>query len=122
MRLATRFPTEVIPGITAMSGCWSMAGLPIVQGDDVLSVLPGTMAEDELCRRLGDTEAAVIMKVGRNLPKIRRALQASGKLSQALYVERGTMAASAMIPLAEKADDVAPYFSLVLVAGWKGKP
>ena len=36
-----RFPVEVIPGITAMSGCWSLAGLPIVQGDDVLSVLPG---------------------------------------------------------------------------------
>ncbi|WEZ82462.1 precorrin-2 C(20)-methyltransferase [Rhizobium sp. 32-5/1] len=122
VRLAGRFPTEVIPGITAMSGCWSMAGLPIVQGDDVLSVLPGTMAEAELCRRLGDTEAAVIMKVGRNLPKIRRALEASGKLSQALYVERGTMTTSAMIPLAEKTDDVAPYFSLVLVAGWKGKP
>ena len=74
VRLAQRFPTEVIPGVTAMSGCWSLAGLPIVQGDDVLSVLPGTMAEAELTRRLADTEAAVIMKVGRNLPKIRRAL------------------------------------------------
>ena len=122
VRLAHRFPTEVIPGITAMSGCWSMAGLPIVQGDDVLSVLPGIMDEAELVRRLKDTEAAVIMKVGRNLPKIRRALEAAGKLGQALYVERGTMKNSGMISLAEKADDTAPYFSLVLVAGWKDKP
>ena len=38
VRLADRFPTEVIPGVTAMSGCWSLAGLPMVQGDDVLSV------------------------------------------------------------------------------------
>lgn len=45
VRLASRYPTEVIPGISAMSGCWSLAGLPIVQGDDVLSVLPGTMEE-----------------------------------------------------------------------------
>ena len=96
VRLAGRFPVEVIPGITAMSGCWSLAGLPIVQGDDVLSVLPGTMGEDQLTRRLGDTEAAVIMKVGRNLPKIRRALIAAGKLGQAVYVERGTMANSAI--------------------------
>ena len=80
VRLAHRFPTEVIPGVTAMSGCWSATGMPIVQGDDVLSVLPGTMAEAELTRRLADTDAAVIMKVGRNLPKIRRALQAAGKL------------------------------------------
>lgn len=122
VRLAHRFPTEVIPGITAMSGCWSLAGLPIVQGDDVLSVLPGIMEETELVRRLRDTQAAVIMKVGRNLAKIRRALDAAGKLGQALYVERGTMKNAGMIALAEKADDEAPYFSLVLVAGWSDKP
>ena len=74
VRLSQRFPTEVIPGVTAMSGCWSQTGLPLVQGDDVLTVLPGTMSEFELTRRLADTDAAVIMKVGRNLPKIRRAL------------------------------------------------
>ncbi|MGE3366413.1 MAG: precorrin-2 C(20)-methyltransferase, partial [Rhizobiaceae bacterium] len=122
VRLAHRFPTEVIPGVTAMSGCWSQAGLPLVQGDDVLTVLPGTMAETELTRRLNDTDAAVIMKVGRNLPKIRRALQAAGKLSNAVYVERGTMADTATLPLAEKTDHTAPYFSIVLVPGWAAKP
>lgn len=122
VRLVGRFKAEVIPGITAMSGCWSLAGVPIVQGDDVLSVLPGTMAEAELGRRLADTEAAVIMKVGRNLPKIRRALAKAGRLEQALYVERGTMANSALTRLAEKENDEAPYFSLVLVPGWKDKP
>jgi precorrin-2/cobalt-factor-2 C20-methyltransferase len=122
VRLSGKFPTEVIPGVTAMSGCWSQTGVPIVQGDDVLSVLPGTMAEFELTRRLSDTDAAVIMKVGRNLPKIRRALEAAGKLEQAIYVERGTMANTASTPLAEKADDAAPYFSIVLVPGWAGKP
>jgi precorrin-2/cobalt-factor-2 C20-methyltransferase len=122
VRLAHRFPTEVIPGITAMSGCWSTTGLPIVQGDDVLSVLPGTMSEFELTRRLADTDAAVIMKVGRNLPKIRRALEAAGKLAKAVYVERGTMAGGSSMRLAEKTDDKAPYFAIVLVAGWSGKP
>ncbi len=119
VRLANRYPTEVIPGISAMSGCWSLAGIPIVQGDDVLSVLPGTMAEQELERRLSDTQAAVIMKVGRNLPKIRRALQASGRLAEAVYVERGTMANAAMIKLADRPEGDAPYFSLVLVPGWE---
>ncbi|MEZ2218421.1 precorrin-2 C(20)-methyltransferase [Rhizobium sp. RCC_161_2] len=122
VRLADRFPTEVIPGVTAMSGCWSLAGLPMVQGDDVLSVLPGTMAEGELARRLGDTQAAVIMKVGRNLPKIRRALETAGRLDEAIYVERGTMMNGAMTPLASRGDIEAPYFSLILVPGWEGKP
>jgi precorrin-2/cobalt-factor-2 C20-methyltransferase len=95
--------------------------MPIVQGDDVLSVLPGTMAEAELTRRLADTQAAVIMKVGRNLPKIRRALETAGRLGEAVYVERGTMANAAMAKLADRADGDAPYFSLVLVPGWEGR-
>jgi precorrin-2/cobalt-factor-2 C20-methyltransferase len=122
MRLAHRFPTEVIPGVTAMSGCWSASGLPIVQGDDVLSVLPGTMAEEELTRRLADTDAAVIMKIGRNLPKVRRALAAAGRISAAHYVERGTMTDAVSMPLVDKIDDVAPYFALVLVPGWEKRP
>src|SRR5690606_17515045 len=122
VRLAHLFPTEVIPGITAMSGCWSLSGLPIVQGDDVLSVLPGTMGEEQLSRRLGDTQAAVIMKVGRNLPKIRRALSSAGRLGEAVYVERGTTPAGKSMRLSEKLDDTAPYFSLVLVPGWSGRP
>jgi precorrin-2/cobalt-factor-2 C20-methyltransferase len=121
VRLAARYSAEVIPGVTAMSGCWSLAGVPIVQGDDVLSVLPGTMDEAELARRLGDTEAAVIMKVGRNLPKIRRALEASKRLGEAVYVERGTMKNEAMIRLSERDDSEAPYFSLILVPGWREK-
>ncbi len=122
VRLSASYPTEVIPGVTAMSGCWSQVGLPIVQGDDVLTVLPGTMSEFELTRRLADTDAAVIMKVGRNLPKIRRALAATDKLSRAIYVERGTMQATWSTPLADKPDDSAPYFSIVLVAGWTARP
>ncbi|MBX3568532.1 MAG: precorrin-2 C(20)-methyltransferase [Rhizobiaceae bacterium] len=121
VRLAHRYPTEVIPGVTAMSGCWSQVGVPIVQGDDVLTVIPGTMNPFEMTRRLADTDAAVIMKVGRNLPKIRKALADAGKLDRAIYVERGTMDATSSCRLADKADDRAPYFSIVLVAGWAAR-
>ncbi len=122
VRLCSRWPTEVIPGVTAMSGCWSQTGTPIVQGDDILTVLPGTLSEFELTRRLADTDAAVIMKVGRNLPKIRKALETTGMLDRAIYVERGTMANTQSVRLADKTDDEAPYFSIVLVPGWAGKP
>jgi len=115
IRLVNRFPTEVIPGVTAMSGCWSAAGLPIVQGDDVLTVLPGTLGQTELARRLQQKEPTVIMKLGRNLPKVRRALIESGRLENAIYVERGTMHNQRLMPLAEKTDDSAPYFAIVLV-------
>lgn len=116
-RLAHRFPTEVVPGVTGMAGAWARAEAPISWGDDVMTVVPGTLAEAELTRRLADTDAAVIMKLGRNLPKVRRALQAAGLINRAIYVERATMAGQVVTRLAEKADDEAPYFSMILVPG-----
>ncbi len=122
VRLMKQFPTEVIPGVTAMSGCWSAAGLPIAQGNDVLTVLPATLAPAELVRRFRQNEPAVVMKVGRNLPKVRHALIEAGRLADAVYVERGTLHNERLMPLGEKGDDTAPYFAIILVAGQRWKP
>jgi precorrin-2/cobalt-factor-2 C20-methyltransferase len=116
-RLEVRFPIEVVPGVTGMSGCWTRADAPIAWGDDVLTVLPATLAEDEMARRLASADAVVIMKLGRHLPKVRAALAAAGLLGRATYVERGTMSGERICRLADKADDAAPYFSMILVPG-----
>ena len=122
VRLSARYPTEIVAGVTGMSGCWSTVGTPIAQGDDVFTVLPATLPEFELERRLADTDAAVVMKIGRHLPKVRRALERAGRLDRAIYVERGTMANAAIMPLADKLDTPASYFAMVLVPGWEGRP
>lgn len=122
VRLAPRYPTEVIAGVTGMSGCWSAIGEPIAQGDDVFTVLPGTLPEYELERRLADADAAVVMKIGRHLTKVRRALDRAGRLERAIYVERGTMTNAAIMPLVDKLDTYAPYFAIVLVPGWEARP
>jgi precorrin-2/cobalt-factor-2 C20-methyltransferase len=121
-RLAPRYPTEVVAGVTGMSGCWSSIGTPIAQGDDVFTVLPATLPEFELERRLADADAAVVMKIGRNLPKVRRALDRAGRLDRAIYVERGTMANAQVMKLSDKLDTPTPYFAIVLVPGWEGRP
>jgi precorrin-2/cobalt-factor-2 C20-methyltransferase len=122
VRLAPRYRTEVVAGVTGMSGCWSSIGAPIARGDDVFTVLPATLPEYELERRLADSDAAVVMKIGRNLPKVRRALDRAGCLDRAIYVERGTMANAQVMKLADKLDTPAPYFAMVLVPGWEGRP
>jgi precorrin-2/cobalt-factor-2 C20-methyltransferase len=121
-RLAPRFATEIVAGVSGMAGCWSAAAMPIAQGDDVFTVLPATLPEAELARRLADADAGVVMKVGRHLPKLRRALKACDRLHRALYVERGTMAEAKIVPLAAKRDDEAPYFAVVLLPGWAQRP
>jgi len=111
------FRSEVVPGVTGMSGCWTRAGMPMTHGDDVLTVLPGTLDEDRLATRLAGCDAAVIMKVGRNLPKIQAALLRAGLTERAVYVERGTMGGERIVPMAELDGSPAPYFSMVLVPG-----
>ena len=121
-RLSGVVEMEVIPGITGMSGCWTATGQPITWGDDVLSVLMGTLPEEELVRHMAQADALVVMKTGRNLPKIRRALGASGRLDAAWLVEAGTMPNQRIQKLTEANIEECPYFAIVLVHGQGRRP
>ena len=112
----------LVPGVTGMTGCWSVAGEPMTWGDDTMSVLPGTLPHAGLVEKLRATDAAVIMKLGRNFAKVRAAVDEAGLLARAIYVERGTMADELVMPLAEKIDGKAPYFSLILIPGQGRRP
>ena len=116
-RLAGAHQVEVIPGITGMSACWTRAGTPITHGDDVLTVLPGTLALDALIERMRVADALVVMKLGSNFDKVRRALTQTGLADRAIYVERGSMAGEIVLPLRDKSGNEAPYFAMILVPG-----
>ncbi|UWQ73751.1 precorrin-2 C(20)-methyltransferase [Leisingera sp. M658] len=120
-RLQGRAAQEIIPGITGMSGCWTASGQPITWGDDVLTVAMATLSEEELAKRAAETDALVVMKIGRNLPKLRRALERAGRAEDAWLVERGTMPGQTVQKLSE-IDGEVPYFSIVLVHGQGRRP
>lgn len=116
-RLADRFEAEIIPGITSVSAASAALGTPLVEGEQVLTVLPGTLPADELTRRLRDTEAAAIMKLGRTYPGVRQALSESGRLDDAYYVERASTGKQRVLAAADVNDADVPYFSITLVPG-----
>jgi precorrin-2/cobalt-factor-2 C20-methyltransferase len=116
-RLQGRVAIEVIAGIPGMAGCWNSVGQPIALGDDVTTVLMGTLREDELERRMRNSDALVIMKTGRNLQKVRRALASAGRLGDAWLVERGTMPGERVARLSDVDETDCPYFAIVLVHG-----
>ena len=121
-RLQGRAPVEVIPGITGMTGCWNATDTPITWGDDVLTVLMGTLPEDDLLRHMQAADALVIMKTGRNLPRVRRALERAGRLDAAWLVERGTMPDQRVARLVDVDAADCPYFAIVLVHGHGRRP
>ncbi|BCK55466.1 precorrin-2 C(20)-methyltransferase [Nocardia wallacei] len=116
-RLADRFDAEIVPGITSVSAASAALGTPLVEGEQVLTVLPGTLPADELTRRLATTEAAAIMKLGRTYPGVRQALSDSGRLADAYCVERASSERQRVLRAADVDDTEVPYFAIAVVPG-----
>ncbi|MFD6336698.1 precorrin-2 C(20)-methyltransferase [Streptomyces sp. NPDC060131] len=114
-RLADRYPTEVIPGVTSVSAAAARLGTPLVEGEEVLTVLPGTLPEEELTARLASADSAVVMKLGRTFPTVRRAVERAGRLADARYVERATMSGERTGALADMDPESVPYFSVAVL-------
>ncbi|MFD1950386.1 precorrin-2 C(20)-methyltransferase [Sphingomonas arantia] len=120
-RLKGHVPVAVVPGITGMSGAWTATDLPISWGDDVLTIATATMPEDELTRRIRDTDALVVMKIGRHMAKLRRAVATAGRTGEAWLVEHAAMPEQRVLRL-EDAGDTAPYFAILLIHGQGRRP
>jgi precorrin-2 C20-methyltransferase/precorrin-3B C17-methyltransferase len=121
-RLTERFNAVVVPGVTSVSAASAAIGRPLVQGDEVLSILPGTLPPAELQRRLMDTDAAVIMKLGRSYPAVLEALSATGRLDQAFYVERASTERQRVMSAADADPASVPYFALAMLPGMTPRP
>jgi precorrin-2 C20-methyltransferase/precorrin-3B C17-methyltransferase len=114
-RLADRYDTEVIPGVTSVSAAAARLGAPLAEGEEVLTILPGTLPEEELTARLAATDVAVVMKLGRTFGKVRRALDGAGRLAEARYVERASMSGERIAELADVDEESVPYFAVAVL-------
>jgi len=114
-RVAEKHKVEVVPGVSSLTACAAVLGAPLAARNDVLTVVPAPLPANALSHILRDTDAAAIIKVGRHLAKVRKVLRILGLLDRARYVERATLTEQRILPLAEVAEDSAPYFSMILV-------
>jgi precorrin-2/cobalt-factor-2 C20-methyltransferase len=114
-RLAPRFPIQVVPGVSSLTTCAAAAGLPLVTRDETLTVLPATLPEAALEKRLKHVEAAAILKLGRHLPKVRRILKRLGLADHSTYIEHASLASQRVLPLEDVDPASAPYFSMILL-------
>jgi len=121
-RMKEHTAIEVVPAITGMSGAWTATGQPVTWGDDVLSVLMGTLPEADLARHMAAADALVVMKIGRNFDKVCRALRSAGRYDAAWLVEFATMPGQTVCRLAEAPEKVTPYFSIIVVHGQGRRP
>jgi precorrin-2 C20-methyltransferase/precorrin-3B C17-methyltransferase len=116
-RLAPRFTTVIVPGVTSVSAAAAAAGTPMVEANESLTIFSGTMDADLLTSRLRSTDAAVILKVSRNVDGIRGALEAAGRLGDARYVQRASHPDQQVQAFADVPADQVPYMAAIVVPG-----
>jgi precorrin-2 C20-methyltransferase/precorrin-3B C17-methyltransferase len=121
-RLAHRYRAEVVPGVTSVSAASAALGRPLVEHEEVLTVLPGTLPVEELTSRLRGSDPAVVLKLGRTFGNVTQALRDSGRLDEAFYVERASTPAQRIEPLAAVDPTGVPYFSLAMLPSRGGAP
>jgi precorrin-2 C20-methyltransferase/precorrin-3B C17-methyltransferase len=114
-RLAVQFTATVVPGISSVSAAAAAVGVPLVQHDQTLAVLPGTLPDAELRARIVGADAVAVLKLGRTFDRVRAALADAGLLDRARYVERAGTSAELVAPLADVDPAAVPYMSLALV-------
>ena len=114
-RLAGRYRVEIVPGVSSITACAAAASTPLVMRDEALVVIPATLGEAEIARRLAESDTAAIVKLGRHFQKVRRVLRELDLLDSARYVERATLPNQRISPLADVDAAEIPYFSMALV-------
>jgi precorrin-2/cobalt-factor-2 C20-methyltransferase len=115
-RLAGRYQIEIVPGVSSLTACAAAAATPLVSRDDTLAVIPATLDEDQIAARLAASESVAIVKLGRHIAKVRRVLDRLGLLDGAVCIEHATLPTQRVAPFACINPDLAPYFSMVLIA------
>ena len=121
-RLKDRVPVQVVPAITGMSAAWTATDMPITWGDDVLTVLPATLPEAELARRIAESDAVVVMKIGTNMPKLRAALAQAGRVAETWLVQYASQPGERVMKLTDANEARMPYFTIALIHGQGRRP
>ncbi|QFT34390.1 Precorrin-2 C(20)-methyltransferase [Labrenzia sp. THAF82] len=114
-RLADRFEVEIVPGVTSLTTCAAQLGRPLTSRNDVLTIIPGPLPDNEIRRKVEEAQAVAIMKVGRHLARLKALLSEMGLLDRAGYVERASLPEQKVHRLVDLEAETAPYFSMILI-------
>lgn len=114
-RLADRFKTVVVPGVSSITAAAARVGRPLSARNDVLKVLPATLETDRLREELLTAQSVAIIKVGRHFGKIKNILAGLDLISKAVVIENATRDSERIRKVADVEEDSLPYFTTILI-------
>jgi precorrin-2/cobalt-factor-2 C20-methyltransferase len=105
---------RTVPGITAMQDLAARSQTVLAEGDERLALVPYTAGDDRLREALAGFDTVVVYKGGRQLDRVREALDDAGRLEDSVYGEQLGLEGEAIERTAAR-DGRGPYMSTVIV-------
>lgn len=111
-----QLPVEIVPGISSIFAAASGAGLPLVEGDEKMVVIPATAGIDKIVDGLTHHETVVLLKVKPLYAEIIELLRATGREQRTVFVERvGSSRQKILTNFTEIASHSPDYLSLLII-------
>ncbi len=123
---------EIVPGITAITAAAARTGRGLALSGEKIAIVPAAYlshttgsshmaaafnAADSLKDILGRFECVALMKVHSVFPEIRKVLEETGLIDNAVYVCRAGLDGEIIKPAREVEEKDLDYFSTIIIAG-----
>lgn len=87
-RISKKYICEVVPGVASVMASACVSGTPLVEKNQILSIVPATQNETIIRKYLKENNCVVFVKIGRHLEKVRKIIEQEKRIQNATYIER----------------------------------
>lgn len=109
-------PVEIVPGISSINASATEAGIPLVESEEKMAVIPATAGIQKVAEALEQFETVVLLKVKPLFAEILELLRQTNREQSTVFVERaGSLRQKILTDFAEIAAHSPDYLSLLIV-------
>ena len=106
---------SVVPGITAMQALAASSVTPLVEGQEMLALIPVTSGLDAFARALDGADTVVVYKIGGHLAEVAKLLRERNCDAEAILGVDVGLPTESIKRLAETDSNATSYFSTLIV-------
>lgn len=111
-----QLPVEIIPGISSINTSAAVAGIPLVESEEKLVVIPATAGIDAISDALAAFDTVVLLKVKPLYREIIALLRQAGRESSSAFIERVGSERQKIITDLDQMEAHSPdYLSLMII-------
>ncbi|KAB0671867.1 precorrin-2 C(20)-methyltransferase [Oryzomonas sagensis] len=114
--ICPHIPIEIVPGISSVNASAAAAGIPLVEADEKMVVIPATAGVEKIAFALARFETVVLLKVKPVFGDILELIRQTGRERSTVFVERvGSDRQKVLTDFAEIAAHAPDYLSLMII-------